>query len=229
MSVESLVRLDDSGKTIYFAIFNSAGQIFDFNAGVLAFVDLSTPPLTPGLAATERADAGGAGKSQYIASLDLATINNTAAIVDCTVLAFEQAGMSPAPGTDSVVSQPNGFQVQFGSEEIKNISVKAGISSDTTNGDFLEVQAWLEADGKVIALTTGVSGATCTCHIRQIDAGADGIEITAEQFGDANSQNIFVHAVSNPAIENDRQYRARFTITENGVSWTITKTFHVVP
>lgn len=225
MSVESLIRLDGSGKTIYFAIFNSTGQVFDFDAGVLAFVALSAA-VEPYLAATEYADAGGAGKSQYIASLNLATINNTAAIVQCTVIAFEQAGVSPDLEADSAVSQPNGFSVQFGSEGISNIKLHCGISTDSTSGSYLEVQAWLEENGAVIPLT---ADATCSCYIRQIDAAADGIEILTTDFDVVNAQYIFVFSEADPALENDRQYRAKFTITQDGVSWTTTKDFVVLP
>lgn len=227
MSTEPLIRLDDSSKTIYFSVFNSAGQIFDFNSNT--FVELSAPPVTPGLAATEKANAGGAGKSQYIASLNLATINNTAAIVHCTVLAFEQAGGSPAPGTDTAVSQPNGFAVQFGREDISNIKVHAGISTDSTNGSYLEVQAWLEVDGEVIALTSGESGATCACNIRQIEADADGIQLSTGDFGNVNAQSIFEFSEADPELEDDHQYRAEITITQDGVSWSITKEFVVLP
>lgn len=225
MTVESLVRLDDSGKTIYFAIFNSVGQVFDFHAGVLAFVDLG-PALIPFIPATEYPNAGGAGKSQYIASLDLATINNTAAIISSTLIAFEQAGGAPALGTDSALSQPVGLAIQFGRDGKNQFNVHCGVSTDTTNGDVLELQAWLEADGQVVALP---NTATCQCQIRQIDAGADALDLTTVDFGPVNSQSIFTHSENNPAFENDRQYRAKFTITESGVSWTITKTFHVVP
>ncbi|QDV50862.1 hypothetical protein [Gimesia fumaroli] len=226
MSVEPLVRLDDSGKTIYFVIFNNVGQVFDFNAGVLAFANLGAA-VKPYLAATEYPNAGGAGKSQYIASLDLATINNTAAIEHCTLIAFEQAGGSPAPATDTPRSQPNGFSVQFGKEGLNKFRIQCGVSTDTTSGVVLELQAWLESDeGEVVALT---SAATCACQIRQIDAGSDALSITTGDFGNVNSQSIFTHSLSNPALENDRQYRAKFTITQNGVSWTVTKPFFVVP
>lgn len=225
MSTETLVRLDESGKTIYFAIFNNVGQVFDFNAGVLAFANLGAA-IKPYLAATEYPNAGGAGKSQYIAALDLTTINNTAAIVQCTLVAFEQAGGSPAPATDVVRSQPNGFAVQFGTEELNDIKLHCGISTDSTNGSYLEAQAWLESNGEVIPLT---SSATCSCNIRQIDAGSDGIQITTANFGSVNAQSIFTHSKSNPSLENDRQYRAKFTITQDGVSWSATKDFVVLP
>lgn len=226
MSTETLVRLDDSGKTIYFSIFNASGQVFDFDSGVEAFVALSSAT-EPYLAATERADAGGAGKSQYIASLDLATINNTAALVSCTAIAFEQAGGSPDPETDSARSQPSPLEIRFGSEDGDvEYRVHAGISTDTTSGSYLEVQAWLESNGAVVPLT---SSATCTCNIRQIDAGADGIQISAVDFGNVNSQYIFVHSEADPSLETDRQYRALITITQDGKSWTTTKDFVVLP
>lgn len=225
MFTETLVRLDNSDKTIYFAVFNNVGQVFDFNAGVLAFANLGSA-IKPYLAATEYPNAGGSGKSQYIASLNLATINNTAALVDVTVIAFEQAGGSPALATDEPRSQPNGFTIQYGREGSNQIGIHCGISTDSTNGSYLEVQAWLESNGEVIPLT---SSATCTCYVRQIDAEADGIEITAVNFGSVNAQYIFVHSKSNPSLEPDRQYRAKFTITEGGSSWSTTKDFVVLP
>ncbi|QDT26790.1 hypothetical protein Enr10x_21000 [Gimesia panareensis] len=225
MSTETLIRLDDSGKTIYFAIFNASGQVFDFNSGVLAFADLGDA-VEPSLAATEYADAGGFGKSQYIASLNLATINNTAALLSCTAIAFEQAGGSPDLTTDAPRSQPAPLEIQFGREGQNQISIHCGISTDSTSGSYLEVQAWLESNGAVIPLS---ASATCSCQIRQIDAEADGIQITTANFGNVNSQYIFVHSKANPSLENDRQYRAKITITEGGTSWSTTVDFVVLP
>ncbi|QDT84569.1 hypothetical protein [Gimesia chilikensis] len=225
MSTETLVRLDDSGKTIYFAFFNAAGQVFDFDSEVLAFVDLGDA-VEPGLAASEYSDAGGAGKSQYIASVNLALLNNTAAQLHCTAIAFEQAGGSPDPETDSACSQPVPLEIQYGREGQNQISIHCGISTDSTSGSYLEVQAWLESNGAVIPLS---DSATCSCEIRQIDAEEDGIQITTVNFGTVNAQSIFTHSKNNPSLENDRQYRAKFTITDGGISWSTTKNFVVLP
>ena len=226
MSTESLVRLDDSGKTIYFAIFNETGQVFDFGAGTPAFVDLDVSNVEPYLAATEYADAGGLGKSQYIASLNLATINNTAALVNCTAIAFEQSGGSPDLTADSPRSQPVSLAIQFGLDSVKKFQVRGGVSTDSTNGSYLEVQAWLEAEGEVVPLS---SGATCVCNIRQIEASEDGIQLTAVNFGTVNEQYVFEFSQADPELENDHQYRAEFTITQNGVSWKLTTHFVVLP
>lgn len=230
MSTETLVRLDDSSRTIYFAVFNSTGQVFDFGADTPAFVDLGETNVEPYLEATEYEDAGGAGKSQFIASLNLATINNTAALVNCTVIAFDQAGESPDLETDAPRSQPEPLSIQFGMEGVKKFKVHGGISTDSTNGSYLEVQAWLEADGEVVPLVnTGGSPATCACNIRQIDAEADGLQISTANFDVANDQYIFVYTVADPELEDDKQYRAEFTIVQDGVTWKLTKDFVVLP
>jgi len=226
MSTETLVRLDDSDKTIYFAVFNSTGQVFDFDSEVLAFVDLDTPAVEPYLAATKYEDAGGAGKAQFIASLNLATINNTAALVNCTVIAFEQAGEDPALATDEARSQPVALAIQFGMDSVKKFQVRGGISTDSTNGSYLEAQAWLEADGEVVPLS---SGATCVCNIRQIEASEDGIQLDAEDFDSVNEQYVFEFSQADPELEDDHQYRAEFTITQDGVSWKLTTHFVVLP
>lgn len=223
----TLVRLDESDKTIYYAFFNSSGQVFDFGIETPAFVDLDIETnVQPFLATTEYANAGGFGKSQYIASFDLATINSTAAVLDCTAIAFEQSGGSPDLTADAPRSQPVPYSIQLGMENVQKFEVRGGISTDSTNGSYLEAQAWLEADGVIVPLS---AAATCVCNIRQIEASEDGIQLTAENFGSVNEQYVFEFSQADPELEDDHQYRAEFTITQNGVSWKLTTHFVVLP
>lgn len=75
MTTERFSFTGTAGTNHYLAIFNAAGQIFDWSDNT--FKALSAPPTTKATAGTEQADLGGTSKSAFIKDVDLSLLNNT--------------------------------------------------------------------------------------------------------------------------------------------------------
>ena len=139
-----------ASATVFFRLFNSTGQAFDFDDNTFKALASCT---TPYVAATERADMGGTGKSCYQASVNLANVNDTGAIGRYTLRAYEQAGGSPAD-SDAAISGGLALTVQFGELGEREIVAQAEISVKSTAGSTCQVSAWLEWGGEKVGIST---------------------------------------------------------------------------
>ncbi len=74
MTTERFSFTGIAGTGHYLAIFNAAGQVFDWNDNTFKALASATTKAT---SATEQADLGGTGKSAFIKDVDLSLLNNT--------------------------------------------------------------------------------------------------------------------------------------------------------
>lgn len=139
-----------ASATVFFRLFNSSGQAFDFSDNTFKSLASCT---TPYVAATERSDMGGTGKSHYQAGINLANVNDTGAIGRYSLIAYEQAGGSPAD-SDAAISSALSLTVQFGDLGEREIVCQAEISVKSTSGLACQVSAWLEFGGERIGIST---------------------------------------------------------------------------
>lgn len=139
-----------ASATVFFRLFNSSGQAFDFNDNTFKALVSCT---TPYVAGTERTSMGGTGKSCWQASINLANINDTGAIGRYTLKAYMQAGGSPAD-SDAAISGGLPLTIQFGELGEREIVCQAEISVKSTAGNACQVSAWLEWGGKKIGIAT---------------------------------------------------------------------------
>lgn len=140
----------DAGETVFFRVFDTTGNVFDFDDGIFKAIGSAT---TPQVAASEKTGMGGTGKSGYTASIDLAAINDTGSVGRYTAKAYAQAGGSPA-ATDPAISGGLTLSVQFGILGEKEVIAQAEISVKSTAGSTAQVSAWLEHGGNRVPVAT---------------------------------------------------------------------------
>mgnify|MGYP007071642524 CR=1 FL=1 len=222
MATETLSKLYTESLNIYFAIWNKAGQVLDFADGT--FKALSAPPTTPYVAATERGDVGGTGKSLYVADIDLDDVNRGAAVTQATAIAYQRAGGSPNLSTDSAISEPVDFAVQFGRLGAQDVVVQSQVSVKSTEGAVAQISAWLEVAGEKVDPLDIDASATCSVTVREHGEGTD----LFTEAGDATDveNGRFEYEKNIPNFTDDRQYEVEASITMNGV--TVSGTSNVV-
>nr|AKH48437.1 hypothetical protein [uncultured marine virus] len=215
MATKTITLSHEAGQTCWLAIFNQAGQVWDFTAGIfrsLASAANFSLALTPD--ATET--------SYYQATVDLATLNATAAPINYVLQAFEQPGGSPDLADLKLIS--TGFTVQLSAEVAKTPTVEP-VLDVTIDGTDIELTAWLETDGQLVDLDTFDSAATCDVQLREHSAGAVVFQVDdADNVAFALSANVANHfemtaaTVITSALDDSSGY-LRVTIVENGNTW----------
>lgn len=156
MSSYTLTLPDHTASaTVFFRIWDTSGNVFDFNDNTFKAIGSAT---TPYVAATERTAMGGTGDSAYQAAITLENINNTALAKRYIVKAYTQAGGSPAD-TDDAISEGtivNGGELTIQAGEIgeQPIVVQAEISVKATAGSTAQVSCWLERAGRLLEVST---------------------------------------------------------------------------
>lgn len=139
MADENFAFQAAAGQTLYFVVWNALGtQVLDLNDDTFKALGSAT---TPHLAATERTDFGGTSYSLYSATLDLSRISSTSTAVPCLLVIQQQAGGSPAPATDSVLSAPLAFTVENGVLRTGGLTTAA---AETLLAAFLDAAGSLE-------------------------------------------------------------------------------------
>jgi hypothetical protein len=204
-----------AGETVWCTIFNSAGQVWDFTAGVfraLASAANFSLALTP----------DGTETSYYQGTIDLATLNATANPISYTLVAYEQAGGSA--DLADVQLAAGAFSVQL-SAEIERIPLVEPVLDVTIDGSDIELTAWLESDGVLVDLDTFDAAATCDVQLREHSAGAVVFQVDdADSAGFALSANVANHfemtktAVITSGLDDSSCY-LRVTIVENSNTW----------
>lgn len=214
MATESILYQHDPAATIYASIFNVAGEVFDFNDNTFKALGGAT---TPYLALTEYTAPGGSAFSFYAASFDLADINNTATRAQYAISIYEQAGGSPAPSTDTVLSNPSPFSVRFGATGDWEVRHQIDGCFTTTAGTTVRFLVKTSYGDQRIALETVDPTATAALAVREYGAGADLFTISATT---VNAAGIFELEKANPGYTADRLYKYTLTIVINGVTFT---------
>ena len=182
---------------------------------------------TPYIAATQRADMGGTGRSGYTADLDLSAINPTGTVKSYVVKAYDNA--APA-GSDNPLGEAP-LVVQFGALGERPVRVMFGVSTKTTAGNTVQASAWLEVDGQVVDLPNVDAAATAAATLILFgqDSSTPLATISTANFGAANDDGRFEYELADPGFTADRQYSAIVQIVENGATWQATIPFVVLP
>lgn len=218
MTSEIFTFEHSASADVYLRLFNSSGQVFDFNDDTFKALASCT---TPYVAATERADMGGTGRSGYQATIDLADVNNTGAANRYSVKAYDNA--TPAD-TDNPISDELGITVQFGKLGEREIRVAFEAALTTTAGAAIRHIAWLEHGGEQVDLSAVDASATCDIAVREYGAGSDLYTDNSNTL--AAGTDRFETETSSPGFTDDRVYLFTVTITENSIAHT---TKHSIP
>lgn len=223
MSSEQLAVHFDESRTLYAAIFNEDGEVFDFDSDT--FVALGLPPVDPYWPLEENVGTGGSGFSQYWFAdpLDLARINPSATAMAVRINVFDQAGGSEDLAADTVI-------------QVSDLTIKGGelVGSGGAgmqclfepiyrpNDDTMKFTVALELNGEAIELDVAAS---CAIVIRQVNpvTGANLFSVSVSA-PDANGH--FTLSKLAPNLSGDTStYRAIITIVNDGVTYTFTKFF----
>lgn len=201
----------------YIRIFDSGGLVFDFNDSTFKSIGSAT---TPHKAAAEMSDMGGATKSAYVVSVDLAVmwpkqgavfyvfwyVNNTPVSAD-EIVAPAVAGPAQSPGP--------GIWVEFGELGRGEMIVQVEINVKSTAGTDAQIALWLERNGRKVAISTADAAATGSVTVREHEAVANKFVesfIAGDLFGGAR----FEKTKNTPAFVDDRDHEIDASITING-------------
>lgn len=212
MATEVLQTTDAPSNNVYFALWNTSGNVFDFADNT--FKALSAPPTTPYVAATENTGQGGVSESGYRASVNLANVNNTAAAAAYIVEAYRRLGGSPAIATDVLLARGEirvaGGELVTGGSSGTGYVVKVGMAVTSTAGDLVKVWAWVELHGQPVTLDG-------TCVFECFEAGTilDQWSLAAVN---ENAIGQWEAEVEDPGFADDTKYLLRATITVGAVT-----------
>lgn len=202
MATTDLFYRDEAGLSIYFRLWNSAGQVFDFNDNTFKAIGSAT---TPYVAATERTAVDGDGFSAYVATVNLANVNNTGTLRHVFWAAYSNG--TPA-AADVSVSDYAQMIVQFGRLGPVSIQCKCEAAMLTSAGNEVRILCWLEANGERISLASG----SCTATFREHGSGSD---LFAETDSAPNAAGSFELTKTSPGFTNDRIYQVTVAITDS--------------
>lgn len=185
MTTERFSFTGEAGTNHYLAIFNAAGQIFDWNDST--FKALSAPPTTKAVIATEQADLGGTGKSAFIKDVNLALLNNT------TTPAKFRADWYTDNAATVLVSNTIEFTVTSGDlgegADAGGWGEAVGdpAATITPTSTRAQVLAWLlakECNQQTQSKTLQTVASSDGTVISQAAVNSDGTTVTRAQFGD---------------------------------------------
>lgn len=217
MSTKQLRIEATAALNIYFVVWRSDDNyVFDFNDNTFkATVGAAT---TPYLATSENTPTGGAGRSHYTASLDLALLGS----VDCFVQPYQRAGGSPAPLTDTTLEDPLALAVQVGqvgAEFGGRITCVYKRELDTFDADFI-----LLANGQPISFD-----GTGELSVRTGNGTLLFTALSSSTTTDAvDSLKHLRFTKLTPGFTGDRDYSLRLVLTDGNFSFTIQDTFTIL-
>lgn len=214
MATETLVVQHTASKNVYFALFESDGDVFDFNDNTFKAIAGAT---TPYVAATEESDLGGVGRSVYVASVNLANVHDHGVPKDVIVQAYERAGGTPAPLTDTVIALPSYVKVQFAEVGELPLTVEIVPCFTSTAGTEVRLFAKLMRGGKPVPIATYDAGATLALAVREHGAVGDLFTIGATVVG---ASHVWELTQAAPGYTADRLYKYTATLVENGNTHT---------
>jgi len=216
MANKTITVSHEASQTVWVAIFNAAGQVWDFTAGTFrALASAANFSLALTADATET--------SYYVGTVDLSTLNATADTVGYTVQAFEQVGGSP--DLEDLKLGSESFMVHASTEVLRAPLIEPMVEV-TIDGGGAEVTAWLEADGVLVDLDTLDASATCDVVVREHSAGAVLFQLDdADNAAFALSANVANHFELTQATGvtsglDDSSMYIRVTIVENSNTWS---------
>lgn len=139
-----------AGGNVYFRVFDTSGQVLDFDDGTFKSLGSAT---TPYVDAIERTDMGGSNRVGYQASIDLALVNDGPLAGDFILQAYDGATHATS---DDPIGDPLEFSVQFAAiaDQHNLIIPQADANVKSTEGNAVQISVWLEKDG----ITVDVDG-----------------------------------------------------------------------
>lgn len=225
MATEVLQTTDAPGNNVYFTLWDTSGNVFDFADNT--FKLLSAPPTTPYVAATENTGQGGVNESGYRASVNLANVNSTPAVAAVIVEACRRLGGSPALTTDLMLARSelriaNGTIATGGGpgDVLSGYVVKVGMNVTATIGDYAQLYAWVEYNGQPVV----VDG---TCVFSCFEYGATVAQWTESAVGE-NIIGQFELLKHLPNFDDDKKYLLRAAITIGSLVITGQDAFPVI-
>jgi len=203
----------DAGADIYVRIFgrtgSEVGQVFDDSDDTFKALASAT---TPYITCTEQTAEDGTAYSSYTVSVDLATLNDTLALKDYVIRAYDNA--TPAD-TDVAVSGPLAFSVQAGEEGKQDITVSIDGCNTSSAGTEVRYLIRLYVNGTMRVLD---NAATCVLTVREQGAGVD--LFTSGSINPETGLGYFEHDETTPGFTDDRLYEHEVVITEDTVAVT---------
>lgn len=197
MATEVFEFTGTAGTSHYLGIFNTAGEVFDWDDETFKALGSA---VTPGVTATEKTGMGGA-KSGYVASVDLALLNATSDDIKFFCEWFTNAGLTTR------VSETEEFLVTSGAIGMAILSpriVEAGLVIDEAG--TVKVLAHVKQDGEEVAIASGSCSVSC-----YVDDSAVAV-FTASSSTVLNGYRFYVsHALAAVAGSG---YTFRITITD---------------
>lgn len=203
-----------TGWTVYAVVVRlSDGHVFDWSDNTFKALASAT---TPEVAMTSLVTVG--ASDLFEASIDLATINNTATGMDVKVLALHQAGGSPAPATDTAIGEGDSFQIVAGAVAggvTAGYRVLACVDVTSTLGDNAHCKVkLLDPTGKVVI----DAAATCALNVQR-DGAVNQFSVSTSDFGVQNANGYWEYNFANPDFTTDVGYTAIATVISGGVTY----------
>lgn len=153
MTVETFEFTGAASTNHYLAIFNTDGEVFDWDDETFKALGSATEPY---LLATQLAGMGGSAKSGYVAEVDLAILNPTADDAKFYSEWFTDTALTTR------VSETEEFTVTSGAIGTALVSprlVQAGLAVDEAG--TLKIMAHITQDGVAVPIASGSCAVVC--------------------------------------------------------------------
>lgn len=232
MATRRISSLATTGWNVYFVLTRlSDGKVFDWSDNSWKVLASAT---TPGVAMSSLV-SWGSSVSMFAGDLNMTTVNNTTTPVDVAVTAFHRAGGSPAPATDTPITQGDPFTIVNGDIAVTTGPLGTGFQLDvtvdttTTAGTTSHVKVqMLDVAGQLINLNTLDPSATCAVAVIR-DGNFAQFSLTTGNFGAPNAQGWFEADKTNPNYTTDIGYTAIATVVTGGFTYYGLCNFNVWP
>jgi len=201
-----------ASKNCYAAIYNAAGDVFDFSDNTFKAIASAT---TPFATMTEQTSGGGSGQSTYAVTVNLALLNKTLETVRYGITFYERLGGSPAPLTDTAWLYRTSFSVQAAEIGEDELGVEVATAFTSTAGTTLRGILTITRNGKPLNVYTLDSTATCTVTAREHGAGSD---LFTSSAATVSSTGDFQFSQSSPGYTTDRVYQHTVAVTCAGTT-----------
>ncbi len=213
----------DASADVYARVFllntADAGEVFDFDAGELAFAPIGSA-VEGFIEATEIAALGGTTKSGYVVTLDLGEIAPGPTLLQLALKWYDNA--TPA-AADETIGEAEKFMARFSRLGNQPVRVEMECTNTSASGVACHLAAWLECGGEqVVNLSDLDDIATDDLAVEIVarELTSEDNQFTAE--GDVADviNDVFELEQALPAFTSDRQYIFTCSITLDGVTFT---------
>lgn len=202
----------DAGANIYVRIFGrtgaEVGQVYDADDDTFKALGSAT---TPYIDCTEQTAEDGTGFSSYTVSVDLSLINNTLALKDYVIKAYNNG---TPDSTDIAVSETLAFSVQAARFGEQDITVSCKGCNTSSAGTSVKYLIRMYVNGEFYQLANAATGVLTV----RVLGGAD--LFTSGSTNPVTGAGYFEYTQSTPEFAADSLYEHEIVITENSVAVT---------